>query len=213
MMRSLVLAVSLLPLVAVANPSSDFDDGAQGWSVVDLDPDFSGVGTPYAAVLQEGYIEFADPSPRSFFFEAPSYFLGDLSAYLGGSLRYSQKVSPITPEWRDDPDVVIVGGGLTLVFQNSNSPGADWTEYSVGLASPGWRVGSLGGAEATSLQFQAALGSVDRLRIRGEYVNGVVETTSLDNVSISPVPEPGNWVLTLSGLLLLAGVARSRVSG
>jgi hypothetical protein len=41
----------------------------------------------------------------------------------------------------------------------------------------------------------------------------VVETTSLDNVSISPVPEPGNWVLMLSGLLLLAGVARSRVSG
>jgi hypothetical protein len=84
---------------------------------------------------RRGYIEFADPSPRSFFFEAPSYFLGDLSAYLGGSLRYSQKVSPITPEWRDDPDVVIVGGGLTLVFQNSNSPAR--TGLSIRSA---WRV-------------------------------------------------------------------------
>jgi hypothetical protein len=211
MMRSLVLAVSLFPLVAMADPSSQFDDGTQGWSVVDLDPDFNGVGTPYAAVLQEGYIEFTDPSARSFFFEAPSDFRGDLSAYFGGSLRYSQKVSPITPEWREDPDVVIVGGGLTLVFQNANSPGGGWTDYSIGLANQGWRVGSLGGAEATPLQFRTALGSVERLRIRGEYITGVFETTSLDNVLISAVPEPGNWALMLSGMALLAGVARGRV--
>jgi len=29
------------------------------------------------------------------------------------------------------------------------------------------------------------------LRIRGEYVAGVVETTSLDNVVLTAVPEPG----------------------
>ncbi len=207
-MRSLLLAVSLFPLVAAAAPSSSFDSGTEGWSVVDLNPPYDGVGTAYAVLHQDGHIVFADPSVQSFFFEAPSAFLGDLSSWFGGTLSYRQKVTPATPEWRDDPDVVIVGGGLTLVFQNVANPGVDWTDYSVVLGGTGWRVDSLTGAAATSLQMQAALGGVERLRIRGEYVSGVIETTALDDVSISAVPEPASWAMLMSGLGLLAGLAR-----
>ena len=176
----------------MADPSSHFDDGTQGWLVVDLDPDLNGVGRPRAAVLQEVGIELIDPSSRSFFFEGSSCFIGDLSAYFGGSLRYSQRVSPITPEWREDPEVVIAGGGRS----DTRVPEREQVRAESGLAiRSAWRIrrriGSLGGAEATPLQFRTAPGGIERLRIRGEYINGVFETTSLDNVSISAVPEPG----------------------
>lgn len=99
---------------------------------------------PCAAVLQEGYIDFAGPSPRIFFFEAPSCDLGNLPAFFGGTLCCSQKISPITPQWRGDPNAVSIGSGLTLVLPSWNSPGADRTDHSVGLANPGWRAGSSG---------------------------------------------------------------------
>ncbi len=209
-MRGLLWALALSPLAAMAAPSSTFDGGAEGWSVVDLNPPYDAAGSSYAVVHKDGHIEFSDPSSQSFFFEAPSSFLGSLSAYYGGTLSYSQKLSPTAPAWRDDPDVVLVGAGLTLVFQNASNPGADWTDYSIALVDTGWRVGTLGGAAASSQQLQDVLGNLDRLRIRGEYVNGVVETTALDNVSITAVPEPGEWSMMLAGLGVIAGVAHRR---
>ncbi len=209
-MRSLMFVLSLVPLAALADPSSTFDNGAEGWSVVDLNPPYDSTGTPYSAVHESGYIRFTDPSSQSFFFEAPSAFLGNLSSYFGGTLRYSQRLTPTTPEWRDDPDVVLVGGGLTLVFQNAANPGADWTDYAVSLTAPGWHVGSLSGAAASAAQLQGVLGAVDHLRIRGEYISGVVETTALDNVSISAVPEPEAWALMLSGIGFLGCVVYRR---
>ena len=51
---------------------------------------------------------------------------------------------------------------------------------------------------------------LQRLRIRGEYISGVVETTALDNVAITAVPEPASWALMLSGVALVAAAARRR---
>ncbi|MBL8466205.1 laminin B domain-containing protein [Methyloversatilis discipulorum] len=215
-MRSHIIAL-LLSLgashAAFAAPSSTFDSGNDGWTVSDTNPPFDSFGGSFTPDYDEEgqFIRYTDPSAMSFFFEAPESFLGDLSGYYGGTLRYSQTLSVQTPQWRDDPDVVLVNGaGLVLVFQHDYQPGVDWTDFTVSLAEGGWRVGGLAGSFATAAQMQSVLGDLQRLRIRGEYISGVVETTALDNVSITAVPEPASWALMLSGVVLVAGAARRR---
>lgn len=217
-MRSHVIAL-LLSLgashAALAAPSSTFDAGSEGWTVSDTNPPFDALGGAFTPDYDEAgqFIRYTDPSVMSFFFEAPESFLGDLTAYYRGTLRYSQTLSVQTPQWRDDPDVVLVGGaGLVLVFQHDDQPGVDWTDFAVSLSEGGWRVGGLAGSFATAAQMKSVLGDLQRLRIRGEYISGVVETTALDNVSITAVPEPAAWALMLSGAALVAAAARRRSS-
>lgn len=194
---------------AISAPASSFDTGAEGWQVVD----FSCCNTyvapvdVFAPVWQAGgYIEFTDPSSGSFYFSAPTGFLGDLGAYAGGSLRFTQQVA--APDgfgaWRDDPDVVIVSGGRALVWRGDANPGSSWTPQQVTLSASGWHFDSLGGATLSETAFASALGSVSALYIRGEYVNGVVEKTGLDAVQISAVPEPATALMMLAGLGVLA---------
>ena len=216
-MRSSLIALSLLTLgaaqVAQAAPSSTFDSGNDGWTVSDTHPPFDSFGGSFTPDYDEvgQFIRYTDPSSMSFFFEAPESFLGDLSAYYGGVLRYSQTLSVQTPQWRDDPDLVLVNGsGLVLVYQNVSQPGTGWTDYAVSLNAGDWRVGTLDGSFATAAQVQAVLGDLQRLRIRGEYISGVVETTALDNVSISAVPEPASWAFMLAGAGVLSAALRRR---
>ncbi|MDY0056418.1 MAG: laminin B domain-containing protein [Methyloversatilis sp.] len=217
-MRSHVIAL-LLSLgasqAAFAAPSSTFDSGTEGWTVSDTNPPFDSFGGAFTPDYDEAgqFIRYTDPSVMSFFFEAPESFLGELTAYYRGTLRYSQTLSVQTPQWRDDPDVVLAGGaGLVLVFQHDDQPGVGWTDFTVSLSEGGWRVGGLAGSFATAAQMQSVLGDLQRLRIRGEYISGVVETTALDNVSITAVPEPASWALMLSGAALVAAAARRRSS-
>lgn len=216
-MRSSLIALALLTLgatqAAQAAPSSTFDAGNDGWTVSDTNPPFDSFGGSFTPDYDEAgqFIRYTDPSSMSFFFEAPESFLGDLSVYYGGVLRYSQTLSVQTPQWRDDPDLVLVNGsGLVLVYQNPNQPGTGWTDYAVSLSAGGWRVGALDGSFATGAQMQAVLGDLQRLRIRGEYISGVVETTALDNVSISAVPEPASWAFMLAGVGVLSAALRRR---
>jgi hypothetical protein len=146
----------------------------------------------------------------SFYFAAPTSFLGNLSAYAGGALRYTQQVT--APDgfgaWRDDPDVVIVSGGRALVWRGDANPGSSWTPQQVTLSASGWHFDSLGGAAVSDSGFASALGSVSALYIRGEYVSGVVEKTGLDAVQISAVPEPATALMMLAGLGVIAARRR-----
>ncbi|RTL00798.1 MAG: PEP-CTERM sorting domain-containing protein, partial [Neisseriaceae bacterium] len=46
------------------------------------------------------------------------------------------------------------------------------------------------------------------LYVRGEYINGINETTGLDNVALNPVPEPETWAMLLAGLGVVAWARR-----
>ncbi len=215
MRRAFVTLLAATPVLSIAAPAAHFDTGAEGWRVVDFSccsTDYVTPSTTFAANWHAaggtpgGYIDFADPSSGSFYFEASSAFTGDLSAYLGGTLGFARKVT--APEgsvqWRDDPDVVIVSGGQSYVWRGLANPGADWSAEQVTLRAAGWTLGGLGGAAVSESAFAAALGNVSALYLRGETINGIVETTALDHVQISAVPEPSAALMLLTGLGMMA---------
>lgn len=221
----LFLASAFLALtagVAQAAPSSSFDSGTDGWKIADfvsetadfstpniLDADFQSAGGSLG-----GYISKLDFGDGSFFFQGNSNFTGNLSAYYGGVLNYSVKDTFPNgfAQWRGDPDVVLVSGTQSIVFQHADNPGSDWTPYSTVLSETGWRSGNLAGGAVSKEQFQSFLSNVTAFYIRGEYIAGSVENVGLDSVSITPVPEPSQGAMLLGGLALCAWIARKKTS-
>jgi hypothetical protein len=199
------LAALVIASNASAESSSEFTANDDGWRIVDLtlpaDPVTPAV-LPASPIHQtvggnpSGYIEFTDPSDLSFYFDAPAKFLGNRLPSYGAALKYDQFTTPTAPEWRNDPDVILVSGSDVLVYQFPANPGLDWTSYSVVLHESAFHKGTLAGSNPTQAEFQAVLSSLSALRIRGEYVAGVVERTGLDNVIL--VPEPGTGVSALA---------------
>ncbi len=210
-------ALALSMPAAQAAVSSQFDGSAEGWQVVDFNnPNLS--LTPQASYapnwLASGgvagaYIDFHDPSSGSFYFSASNAYLGNLSGYFGGSFNYAQQVlSNEGGQWRDDPDLILIGNGQAYVYQHAANPGSSWQNFAAPLDGTGWHRGTLSGAAVGSSEFQAALGNVSALYVRGEYINGVEETTGLDNVALNPVPEPETWAMLLAGLGVVAWARR-----
>lgn len=211
------VALAFSAPAAHAAIGSDFNAGSQGWQVVDFsNPNLS--LTPQASYMANwhasggangGYIDFSDPSSGSFYFSAGSAYLGNLSGYFGGSLSYVQQVLTSTGgQWRNDPDLILIGNGQAYVYQQAANPGSTWQQFSATLDGAGWRRGTLAGAAVDSSEFQAALGNVSALYVRGEYINGINETTGLDNVVLNPVPEPETWAMLLAGLGVVAWARR-----
>ena len=173
---------------------STFDKGTEGWTMVgdalgayegndgdlNLQPLFtSNEGNPGGAI-------YAIDGGRqiSFYFQAPPRFLGNQVRHYGDYLEYDVKFSgPGTVG--GTPDVVLAGGGLTLVIDLSPHPTTEWMSYRVRLhTSAGWRISNARtGTKATRTDIQKVLKNLSVLRIRGEYTNQI-DVGFLDNVRI-----------------------------
>lgn len=197
-----------------------FENGTDGWTVVDYaSSNYDGTPSTTSAIAYQenwgdpgGFVHATDPSSGSFYFNAPTASLGDFSAFIGGTLSYSRYTTPATPAWRGDADVILSGAGLVLVSLGETNPGTTWDSLSFNLTASAWHLDTLSGAAPTAQQFASVLSSLSVLRIRGEYVDGVVETSGLDSVTFQAVPEPGTWAMMAAGLGVLGLVAWRRRS-
>ena len=163
--------------------TSTFDTDAEGWTT---DGDASCRPTPcYAATGGNpgGHINTGDGLQGvKFYFNAPAKFLGDASAAYGGELTFDMRQNVRSINETNDVDVILVGAGLTLVYDTPRNPPTIWFTYDVPLVeTAGWRKGSLAGPAPSTAEMQAVLSSLTRLGLRGDFVFGQ-GTSYLDNV-------------------------------
>ncbi|MEI6411621.1 MAG: laminin B domain-containing protein [Bacteroidota bacterium] len=132
-----------------------------------------------------GFIRVTDATlGGTWYFDAPLKFRGSKCDAYGKYLRYDEMTSDTSgqQQFGGSPDVVLVGGGFTLVFDNAYNPGLEWTHYDIQLLeTAGWRLNSISGSVPTQAEFQAALSNITALRIRGEY-RAKADFGGLDNV-------------------------------
>lgn len=128
----------------------------------------------------------ADPS-EFFYFVAPGKYLGAVSDVMGKVLTFDLKINQQFNLQRGR-DVVLNGGGLSLVKRFDAAPGTDWTPRKVGFdASSGWIVEGTN-QPATEDDLGSVLRNLTALRIRGEFVDGPQDTACLDNVYFGSPP-------------------------
>lgn len=178
------LAVAGLALCAcgpASHASSTFEGDKEGWALSNnggqTDPTLERTGGNPAGMLcgrDQGDGDI-------WYFVAPRKYLGNASAVYGKRLTFDLQQGNIFNQIRGR-DVVLNGGGISLVKGFPDTPGTDWTPRRVGFdTNSGWIVEGTNQA-ATDDDLKAVLRNLTALRIRGEFVDGPQDTACLDNV-------------------------------
>jgi hypothetical protein len=200
------VAAAVTPFASACLGSSDtsktvestFEEGKEGWSVVDMqtygqhsDPDWSEtiqtlefVHESSGGVDGSGHIKHVDDTGgKAFFFSASDAFLGDMSEFVGGRLEFFLKTSP--NDWQQDTAVVFQSEN-TVIATGFEQPTAEWTEYSIPLTtdSRSFYESNLSGSEIEQSTLENVLGDLQALRINGEYSSEVQEEVALDEVRL-----------------------------
>lgn len=161
--------------------SNTFENDADGWVLSG-----NGEGTTVTLMREGGnpggHICGKDAKDGDVWsFVAPAKYLGNLSSTYGKRLIFDLKQSNIYNQVRGR-DVVLNGGGLAVVFNLRTAPGTDWTPYSVRLDDmSNWQLDDAA-MPASESDLRTVLSNLTSLRIRGEYYDGPLDTTCLDNV-------------------------------
>jgi len=186
MTHRLITLVFFLCSSTLLAQTSTFDMDNEGWTAS---------GDPVSQVSDwyptggnpDGHIEVQDASTGgTWYFVAPPKFRGNKCDAYGKFLRYDQLTSDTNNQqaYGGRPDIRILGGSLTLIFDNAYNPGLEWTHYDVPLREDaGWRLNSITGPVPTQAQFRNVLASVTAFEIRGEYRSSA-DIGGLDNVTI-----------------------------
>lgn len=185
--------LSLISALSLALPSlppvvSTFDSGTEGWLIKDLScSNFATVLGTYALDWHAtggdpgAHVGRVDPTSNCYHFDAPAPYLGDRSAYVGRTLRFSLRTT--VNDWPPGNTLALVGGGGTVLVHSFALPTNAWARYTVPLMASSFKVGSANGPAATAGQLAAVLGNLAALRISAEFGSEAGEETSfLDSV-------------------------------
>ena len=200
----LILTILILIGCSVTAPEfSTFNSNDEGWTAygdaqTSVPTYHSGNGNP------DGYISVDDGVlDGTWYWLAPSNYLGDKSYYYGKYLKFDLKQSDTTYQFSYYDVMLVSTDGTTLIYydesnRDASQPGITWTSYVVKLdTTAGWRIEPEVGISdndeaifknefsqadlATVVEIESVLGSLDELYIRGEFRDGA-DTGSLDNV-------------------------------
>ncbi len=187
---------------AASGVASHFDADNEGWQVVDYPFRSQAIGartmSPLAfdgaEGLPAGSVRVGDVFGETGI-AAPAAFLGDMSAYYGGSLawdiliRYSDGVAY--------PALVLSGATMSLYWDAPAPVLGAWTHVSAPLVESGWKVGGTQ-VDATRTDMLAVLESLSGIYIYTEWRTGP-DDTSVDNIVLTsgttsaatpPAPQP-----------------------
>lgn len=210
--HALLLTLSAVNCNAAINATFDIASSINDYSKAPASDPSSvinwgdGQGNPGGALI---YTEAADGGLDRL--SLSSDFLGDRSAYFGGTFDYdfyfTSGNGSITTNNRDN-DVEFVGGGITLKY-NLSLPEAQnsWLNRSLQLDDTADWVNSGTGVAATNTEIQTVLADLTAIYIIADYgPSSIPDSTRFDNISL--VPEPSQAAL-LAGLAAI-GIASSR---
>lgn len=206
MFRRTLLALCCMmiaPLgVSAQSIQSTFDAGLEGWTTS------TGGSLTFSATGGNpgGYLQQIDLDLQDMFVMAPAPFLGNLSAFHGGTLSFDVKQIVGNADYAPF-GIVILRNGANFVSADivpPGLPGSDWSTQSVILNATSF---------GTTPDFLASIMSnVTALQIMLESQVGVFETVGLDNVQLAvAVPEPGSlFLLTAIGVGAILAYRRKR---
>lgn len=212
-MGTAAIAFALPGAAHAATAQSTFTSGADGWQVVGeaVGPIWEGSGG-----FPGGYISAASTSGGEvWYWRAPGKFRGNHSGAYGRTLSFAARAA--TFALGNKADVVIEGGGVTLVYDCHGPTMGSWTTYTLPLAeSAGWSK-QLGNKRvpATAMDFRVVLANVEELKIRGEggamMSNSDLDTVVLSEAADGPGTIPaGDALPVLMGATLLIGLVQVR---
>ena len=203
-----LLSVATAALVAATSAhavESRFDFDADGWTIADA---VTGSGSAPVVWLADGRINTNDHFDWNAF-SAPTTFLGDLRPYVGGSLSFDMQSARLDSNAASYFSAAFRSGADLLVWFSGLAPDTGMTHFEVALdAAAGWRLNPLAlgspgtGTALDADAFREFMGQVDALYLDADWRFGS-DNTSLDNVLLSAVPEPGVAWLLAAGLLAL----------
>jgi hypothetical protein len=194
LLASCVLSSTIISSVSHAQlVESTFATDADGWLSVTLPypsaipPTIVATFFPVWNADLGGYISLIDPdgttTGNTEYWQAPAKFLGAQSVAYGGTLSFDLANPPGFGLF-DQEDIILLGGGLTLVYDLGTPPGGNFVHYSIPMSEGGWTRDGLAGPAATQTEFLTALSNITQIFIRAEFQLGE-DTEYLDNVVLS----------------------------